>query len=155
MSKISIFFVFLCSERNDKKWYNTRVDKLMEKLKNRKVLLCIAGILAVIVFVVILVMNLNKPSPDGPTVFTVSGPGFDGGQEDGTPVSQGQPDVPDHIVSDVSGDSDMDNTDDVSGNTVTDNVNDVSVNGDDPNAPDPAPDPDPAPNPDPDPAPEP
>ena len=56
------------------------MDKLIEKLKNRKVLLCIAGISVLLIIAVLVIINPEKPSPDGPTSITVSGPGFESGQ---------------------------------------------------------------------------
>jgi len=72
------------------------VVKLIEKLKNRKALICIFGILLLLIIAVLIIASLGQPSPDGPTVISVSGPGF----SDDQPVFV--PDVPDGVnVSDI------------------------------------------------------
>ncbi len=71
---------------------------MIEKLKNRKILFGIIGISAALVLAIILIMNLGKPSPDGPTVISVSGPGF----ENDTQVVQPEPDVPVDVTEPVT-----------------------------------------------------
>ena len=115
------------------------MDKLIEKLKNRKVLLCIAGISVLLIIAVLVIINPDKPSPDGPTTITVSGPGFESGQpflqngtdgnsetpsQDGTELSyvseNGSPEEDpysdpngdtENSVSDISGNSEESDTD--------------------------------------------
>ncbi len=54
------------------------MDNLIKKLKNRAVIVSIIIILSVLIGLVILICNIHKPSPDGPTGYSVSGPGFSG-----------------------------------------------------------------------------
>ena len=93
---------------------------MIEKLKNRKVLLILAGLSVLVILAVIIIINLGKPSPDGPTVISVSGPGFGGD----TPVAL--PDVSsDTFVSDVPVLPDVSGDDDVQ---ITELPSDVSEN---------------------------
>ena len=115
------------------------MDKLIEKLKNRKVLLCIVAISVLLIIAVLVIINPEKPSPDGPTSITVSGPGFESGQpflqngtdgnsetpsQDGTELSyvseKGSPEEDpysdpngdtENSVSDISGNSEESDTD--------------------------------------------
>ena len=115
------------------------MDKLIEKLKNRKVLLCIVAISVLLIIAVLVIINPEKPSPDGPTSITVSGPGFESGQpflqngtdgnsetpsQDGTELSyvseNGSPEEDpysdpngdtENSVSDISGNSEESDTD--------------------------------------------
>ena len=115
------------------------MNKLMEKLKNRKVLLCIVAISVLLIIAVLVIINPEKPSPDGPTSITVSGLGFESGQpflqngtdgnsetpsQDGTELSyvseNGSPEEDpysdpngdaENSVSDISGNSEESDTD--------------------------------------------
>lgn len=70
------------------------MDKLIEKLKNRKVLLCISAVVAVAVLAVIAMIGSGKPSPDGPSVVSVSGPGFESTQPYAPPGPDDSPVTP-------------------------------------------------------------
>ena len=52
-----------------------RVKEILKKLKNRKVLIPLAVVLAVVVILLVITGFMRKPSPDGPRVFFFSGPG--------------------------------------------------------------------------------
>ena len=108
------------------------MDKLIEKLKNRKVLLCIAGISVLLIIAVLVIINPDKPSPDGPTTITVSGPGFESGQQFIQTVTDGNSDTPSQDGTEVSyvsenGSPEEDPYSDPNGDTVN-SVSDISGN---------------------------
>ena len=108
------------------------MDKLIEKLKNRKVLLCIVAISVLLIIAVLVIINPEKPSPDGPTSITVSGPGFESGQpflQNGTDGNSETPSQDGTELSNVSenGSPEEDPYSDPNGDTEN-SVSDISGN---------------------------